>query len=1310
VEGAARSATGALGLVAGAVGIAAAGALAYGIDQASKYQDSLRQIEANAHLTADQTAALGTAIESTATGTTASANAMAAALGPIAGELERVTGGTLSAADASKTLTAAQDLAESSHIQLATALKSVTDTMLIYHQNTSQAAQDATDFFQAQAQLGIGADQLSRMLQRLQPRLAGSGTSIEQLLGIVREMEPTIGSGSRAIMYAGTILQRLQNPTVAAQKALSSLGVQVEDAKGKFLGFPAVLDKLKAVWDSLPPTVSATSKALSQATLGQMLFGMQANIGKVLIEGGAKGVIDNTKALQANGSAADAATLQMTTLSGILKVIKADFDTVATAIGGPGVAALQGILRPILDVVNGFTRFAVASPGVVTAVLAIAATLGSFAAVAKIVGPLLGGIGIDLGVLLGPVGLLMVAFAGLAIVVSRTPAVMQPLVDAFNVVSSSVGRVIGEVEALVGPLLGVVTGAVSVHAAIGDLASAFGLAANQTDSLADAVVGALGAVLDSVASAIPGIVDALGRVALAFVAWVGPMVPLLLDALTHAAALVIDWIEKQVPVWTSYLLLWAQTFIAWVQPLIPPLLAALGQLGSMIIDWIVNTLVPWAAGALATLIGAFVGWVGQVGPPLLAALGLVGLTLVGWIAKEATVVAGAMANLATKAIGRLAKTLVSDPGSVAKAIGDLFNAGAVAAVIIAAGLAAGALWAKMMQLGAKAAEAITGFANVIVDVLKAQLPEFGVAGGLAGGAYGTGMEEGAVGSEAITGLGAKIAAVLLPEAASGGVIAAAGAALGTAFSVAFVAVAVTYIGGRIFDFLNSIGRGIGIPMPPAGSILPGAGAPAAPPAAAWASGYSRSHQFGTTSAAAATSRTEDVMQRFGITPAALTAAHRVGQTLNDLVAAAEAHTASLKADTSAQDVHAAAVTRATAPVAAAPPSIADIIAKYAKQYQAGIAAATKGIAASTALPGTSATTSALSAQDALTKAQQQLALSQAAAAGKNTKIIASADAVANAQAALTLAHSKLKDAEARLTAVEDAHYKTAAQKAAALAKAHDGVIKAEDALQIATIHLATARQKAATTDAAQLKHAQDAVTKAETALSTAEAALAAAQAARIPNARTLARDEQKVGAAQTTLTAAQQALADLDKQLGISTSALNSATSAAATTTINVPMGTGTRFTAGGTAPGTLPPGSAVAGSVLAQASLATVASGAALVTGDAVVVAWQTQVVNLLTVIQTQITSAAASLTALAGRTASTAGAAVATVAAGRTPPGIAPAPTGRHPGVTIMPGAIVVTIDGRLVAATIAPDISKILMDEERTYAGPVNPLSGF
>jgi hypothetical protein len=278
-----------------------------------------------------------------------------------------------------------------------------------------------------------------------------------------------------------------------------------------------------------------------------------------------------------------------------------------------------------------------------------------------------------------------------------------------------------------------------------------------------------------------------------------------------------------------------------------------------------------------------------------------------------------------------------------------------------------------------------------------------------------------------------------------------------------------------------------------------------------------------------------------------------------------------------------------------------------------------------------------------------------------------------------------------------------------VAKAHDGVVKAEEALQLATIRLATAREKAATTDATELKHAQDAVTKAETALSTAEAALAAAQAARVPNAQTIARDEQRVGTAQSALASAQQALADLDKQLGISTSALNTATGAAASTTINVPMGTGTQFAVGG-AETTLPPGSAVAGSVLAQASLATVPSGAALVTGDSVVVAWQTQVVNLLTAIQSQVTSAAASLTALAGRTSATAGAAVATVAGGRTPPGIAPVAVGHRPGVTIMPGAIVVNIDGRLVAATIAPDISKILMDEERTYAGPINPLSGF
>jgi hypothetical protein len=65
------------------------------------------------------------------------------------------------------------------------------------------------------------------MIQRLQPRLAGSGLSLEHFLGIVREVSGPggIGTGPRALMMVGNLLQGLMKPSKGAATALEALGI-----------------------------------------------------------------------------------------------------------------------------------------------------------------------------------------------------------------------------------------------------------------------------------------------------------------------------------------------------------------------------------------------------------------------------------------------------------------------------------------------------------------------------------------------------------------------------------------------------------------------------------------------------------------------------------------------------------------------------------------------------------------------------------------------------------------------------------------------------------------------------------------------------------------------------------------------------------------------------------------------------------------------------------------------------------------------------------------------------------------------------
>ena len=268
-------------------GVAAIGAAS--VDMASKMQSSLTSIGVNAGLSAAQTAALGSAITQTALGTTSSANTMADALAPVAGELARVAGGHLTAAAASQTLAAAQNLAEASGTDLGTSVKSLTDLMLVYHQGTGAAATDSNLLEAAHAQLGIGVDVLSGQLQRMQPKLAGSGVDMGTLLGVARELEPVVGTGQRAVMTMSTVLQAFTAPSKAAEKALGAIGVSLTNAQGKFIGFGPAIGEINAA-------LANTSPAQKAADL-QAIFGKNVGIASALIKGGAAGIAANVRAL-----------------------------------------------------------------------------------------------------------------------------------------------------------------------------------------------------------------------------------------------------------------------------------------------------------------------------------------------------------------------------------------------------------------------------------------------------------------------------------------------------------------------------------------------------------------------------------------------------------------------------------------------------------------------------------------------------------------------------------------------------------------------------------------------------------------------------------------------------------------------------------------------------------------------------------------------------------------------------------------------------------------------------------------------------
>ena len=451
-------------------GVAAIGVAA--IDMASKFQTSMTTVTNNAHLSAAAAAGIGTAIQQASIGTGASANTMAAALAPVAGELARIQGGSLTAAAATTDLTAAQNLSKVSNVDLGTSLKAIADLMLVYHENASQAGAISTGLYEAQAQLGVGVDTLGSILQRMQPKLAGSGLGLQGILSVVRELEPVIGTGTRAFTTVGTVLQGIVEPSKAASKVLAAVGVSLTDSAGKFIGVPAAIDAIKAAYDRL-------ATPAEKAGLLTALFGKQAQVAAALLAGGSAGLTANATALAANGTAASAAAKVSGDLADQQKVLGADIATAATAIGGQGVDALNGLLASVLPVVDSITQWIVLNPQLTDTILAAVGGVALLVAGVAFLGPILGAIGAVIGIILNPILL--------------------------------------------------------IGGAIVALAAAFGL-------LGPGAQSAFNGVLQTVQNAIPGILAMLLNLGQAFVNWINPLIPGIITQLGAIAGAIVGWI------------------------------------------------------------------------------------------------------------------------------------------------------------------------------------------------------------------------------------------------------------------------------------------------------------------------------------------------------------------------------------------------------------------------------------------------------------------------------------------------------------------------------------------------------------------------------------------------------------------------------------------------------------------------------------------------------------------------------------------------------------------------------------------------
>jgi TP901 family phage tail tape measure protein len=625
-----------VGIAGAAVATGVAAYLGAASISAIEFQGAMGQVGAAANLSGDALDDLGTAIETASLGTTSSSLDMVQALIPVAGQLELVTGHALTAADAVNLLGAAEALHVSTNTGLAESLKAISGLLLIYKLNTADAGSVASLLFAAQSQLGLSVETVAAGLQRLQPRIVSAGIPLGEMLALVREMEPVVGTGSKAMLKLGAILASFIAPSSAAQAVLGDLGVTLVDSEGKFIGLSPAVQALHDAMVNLSPAERAADLVA--------LFGKNANIAAELIKQGAPGLAANLAALNGQGTAAGAAATLNENLGNKLEIARATIATMTDAIGGALLPALSGVADIILPIITAVGAWATANPQLASQILLIAGAVGGMAYV-------LTNFGTGLGILLGPLGLIIGIAAAIGLAAAHfgvfgegakgmADKVIGTIVDMVPKVLTALAQLGGQVLSWIGAQLPAWAAQVGqwAQAFVGWIGPMIPPALAALGTFAGQIIGWIGAQL-------PGWTAQLGKWAAAFIGWIGPMIGPALAAYAQWYVAVTGWFIGQLPAWGAVLLSWGAKLVAWIAPMIPPMLGALAGWLTSILNFVIDHL-PEIAAALMAMADRFVAWIVPMIPGILAGLALLGLAIVSWVIGEIPHVVVALARLA----------------------------------------------------------------------------------------------------------------------------------------------------------------------------------------------------------------------------------------------------------------------------------------------------------------------------------------------------------------------------------------------------------------------------------------------------------------------------------------------------------------------------------------------------------------------------------------------------------------------------------------------------------------------------------------
>lgn len=187
-----------------------------------------------------------------------------------------------------------------------------------------------------------GVEQLGDALNQSGLVASNFGFSIEETTGLLSSFADAGLLGSDAGTSLKSMLQMLANPSKESAQLMKSLGINVEDANGQFLG---AADIAQVLHDRL----ATLSDAQRQQALAQIFGSDAVRAATVLYKEGADGIQAYIDQNNDAGYAVEQARIKSNNLNGDLKKLSSAFQS---ALVDSGTSA-NGALRPLVQTVTG---------------------------------------------------------------------------------------------------------------------------------------------------------------------------------------------------------------------------------------------------------------------------------------------------------------------------------------------------------------------------------------------------------------------------------------------------------------------------------------------------------------------------------------------------------------------------------------------------------------------------------------------------------------------------------------------------------------------------------------------------------------------------------------------------------------------------------------------------------------------------------------------------------------------------------------------------------------------------------------------